>query len=169
MNWRDCYEYHVWSYLHLIDHLENLPQVVFVEVTGGSFSTISETMDHIYLTDLMWLTILRGDNPSAEVCLPKGVKDLPLIQRQFAALHHEMRRMLFESDKPNLKREVRFKNDRGGENEASCEEVIMTMVQHGAYHRGAVAAMLRQLGFQSASSEFMTYLKAKPRKYYPDA
>ncbi|GGG14922.1 DinB family protein [Paenibacillus abyssi] len=165
MQLRDFYDYHIWSYLALIDHLEkDLPQVLFTEKVESSFSTISQTLDHIYQTDCRWYEVLQGHNPSF---MPEDAAehhDLQTIKEQFVRLHDEISRFLSEHG-AELEREVRFKNNRGGETLVTLEEVVLTLVNHGSYHRGAIAAILRQLGYSSISSDYLFYLKNRKRRF----
>ncbi|XEC93078.1 DinB family protein [Paenibacillus tarimensis] len=169
MDTKLLYDYHVWSFAALADHMEiHLPQVLYHERVSSGFSTIALTLQHIYLIDSIWYEAAQGHKPGFPSSEQEDRNasdeeiDMQDIKDRFSRLHERFS-LLLSMPQTKWETEVRFKNDRGGETSLTLEEAIITMVNHGTYHRGAIASMLRQLGYAGHSVSFAAYIKT--RKY----
>ncbi|MCM3024666.1 DinB family protein [Heyndrickxia ginsengihumi] len=52
-----------------------------------------------------------------------------------------------------------YKNTKGELFTQTLFELIQHIVNHGTYHRGNLAAMIRQLGYQGTSTDYITFLR----------
>jgi uncharacterized damage-inducible protein DinB len=57
----------------------------------------------------------------------------------------------------NFNRILKYKNYVGDYYENNVEHIMMHLVNHGSYHRGQVALLLRQNGYEPINTDFITY------------
>lgn len=58
-------------------------------------------------------------------------------------------------DEPGYGRAVRYRNSAGDEFTSTVADILEHVVLHSAYHRGQVALLVRQAGFEPAPSDFI--------------
>ncbi|UOQ91643.1 hypothetical protein MUO14_13880 [Halobacillus shinanisalinarum] len=77
------------------------------------------------------------------------------MEELFANLAQEYR--LFLQDKQG-EEQITVEHPEFGTLTASYSDLIQHVVNHGTYHRGNITAMLRQLGYEGASTDYIFYL-----------
>jgi uncharacterized damage-inducible protein DinB len=82
-----------------------------------------------------------------------------LDETEQAFLKLKQRVGLFLRDEPDVTREVSYKNTKGALFQQTIFEIIQHLVNHGTYHRGNIAAMIRQSGYHGTSTDYITFLR----------
>ncbi|HMR56073.1 MAG TPA: DinB family protein, partial [Cyclobacteriaceae bacterium] len=54
-------------------------------------------------------------------------------------------------------RVLKYKNYVGDYYETNVEQIMIHLVNHGSYHRGQVAMLLRQKGYEPVNTDYITY------------
>lgn len=54
-------------------------------------------------------------------------------------------------------RMLKYNNYTGDYYENNVEHIMMHLVNHGSYHRGQIALLMRMRGFQPVNTDFITY------------
>ena len=57
----------------------------------------------------------------------------------------------------NFNRVLKYKNFVGDYYENNVEHIMMHLVNHGSYHRGQVAVLLRDNGYEPINTDFITW------------
>lgn len=124
---------------------------------GSSFNSLFDTLNHVYLAELVWISRIE-DNPSttiADLVSPANMKELG---EAWPALHQrwtDWGKALDSWTKPMAIR------GRFGEFELPYWKVVMHLVNHGSYHRGQLATMLRQAGLKPPGTDLMTVYRSQ--------
>lgn len=156
------YDYHVWANQKVFEHLKELPQDIYHKEIQSVFSSISEVLVHIYLTDTTWLGVMSGDsfdqivktgNQLREKSKGKSIEEMEMM---FVNLSEQFKE--FFDQQGNLDQAVFPEHPNFGRLETNLFELIQHVVNHGTYHRGNVTAMLRQLGHPGVMSDYILYL-----------
>jgi len=148
------FDYHSWANNQLIDHLSKLPKEIIHKEVNSVFPSISQTFAHMYAVDKLWFLRVSGKSVNS-------IEAQPFITTQemndaFTYLHNEMLEFLNLID--DLEQPVIYTNTKGEHFRNSIREIIYHIVNHGTYHRGNIAAMIRQLGYQGISTDYIYYL-----------
>jgi Uncharacterized protein conserved in bacteria len=164
---RQRYDYHVWANDRLLDRLEELPEAVWHAGLQSVFPSISECFAHIYQFDRLWLSVLKGI-PNADIfprlpawreeALGRSLKEMRDL---FAAAAGEFRSWL--EGQADLTRPLTIEHPRFGTLETRYADIVEHVVNHGTYHRGNIAAMIRQQGHAGTSTDYVFYLMEKGR------
>ncbi|MBD2872842.1 DinB family protein [Paenibacillus arenilitoris] len=164
------YDYHVWANEKVFDRLKELPEEVYTREVQSVFSTIHKAMEHIYVIDSGWLDLMASGGvsemtPAYIERLQASVKRLTdATAGKNAAQMQELFRELAERFRPCLDG---LHNLEGlcayGAFEARYADLIQHVVNHGTYHRGNIAAMLRQMGHSGTQTDYSLYLYTMKR------
>jgi uncharacterized damage-inducible protein DinB len=149
------YDYHGWANHKLLTHLAEFPEAVLFEGVENSFPNVAETFGHIYTVDKTWLLRIRGEH--VEKIEPTLFGSLEDLRGSFLQLHNEFRSYL--ALQPNCEKAVTYHNTSGKAFTNSIEEIVQHVVNHGTYHRGNIASILRQLGLVSVATDYVVYLR----------
>jgi uncharacterized damage-inducible protein DinB len=127
---------------------------------GSSFKSILGTLNHVYLAEWVWLRRVQGQ-PGARIADIESPADLGALGQAWPALHQmwiDWSRALSSEDwqKPLLNR-----NPQGVEFKLPHWQIVLHLVNHGSYHRGQVATMLRQSGIVPPGTDLVTFYRAR--------
>lgn len=153
---RPLYDYNAWANRRSLAAAEKLTVEQFTKPMGSSFSSVRDTLAHIYGAEWIWFERFQGRSPSA---LPNASQfhDLPTLRE--AWLVHEERLIAFvgELSQADLDREMEYKTLKYGVYSNPLWQSMMHLVNHGTYHRGQVTTLLRQLGAQPILLDLMHF------------
>ncbi|MCY9660397.1 DinB family protein [Paenibacillus chondroitinus] len=156
------YDYHAWANKKVFERLAELPEEVLHQELGNVFPTIYNGLVHIYQVDAVWLSGMMGNSYEQIIELLGTIeaktagKSLEELQAVYWEKAEEYRVFLHGVD--DLEAKKQFPHPTFGVLNASIQELIQHIVNHGTYHRGNISSMLRQLGHAGASSDWVFYL-----------
>lgn len=161
------YEYHVWATRTVLARLRELPPAVYrQEIPNSSFRTAAEAMAHIYQVDYCWLRVLEGESmrdalvltaPMREQAESAGIGELETLFLDLAGRYRD-----WFGRQDDLERTIVLDNPYTRIRETKLSEIVLQVVNHGTYHRGNLATMLRQIGHTSTMSEYVLYWYQEP-------
>jgi uncharacterized damage-inducible protein DinB len=142
-------DYHYWARDRMFEALEPLTAEQARRDLGGSFSSIHDTVAHLYAADAAWYRRWQGQSPAA---LLTGSAFADLAAVKAAWLEHELKLRAFVTDlgEAGIARVIEFKMLSGQPSASPFWQMLQHLVNHGSYHRGQVTNKLRQLGAQPA-------------------
>jgi uncharacterized damage-inducible protein DinB len=151
--------YDFWSNQEIITHLKTLPHELFIKEMDSVFPTISQTIGHINSVNQVWLTRMQGGSPtSIDVQNISSIDDAEKVLVQMRQSFD-----LFLRNEKDISRNIFYKNTKGTVFQQTIFEIIQHLVNHGTYHRGNIAAMIRQSGYQGTSTDYITFLRLGDR------
>ncbi len=151
----ELYDYHAWSNEKMLQHVMTLPDGVFTAKVNSVFSSIAETFGHIAAVDEAWFSRMKGNQPPAIEA--KRFANVQEAQAYFGGLQTQIRQFLSEQE--DVEKTVEYRNTKGQRFENTIAEIVRHIVNHGTYHRGNVAAMIRQLGHTGVSTDYIGYVR----------
>jgi len=153
---RPLYAYNAWANRRSLGAAEKLTVEQFTKPMGSSFSSVRDTLAHIYGAEWIWFERFQGRSPSA---LPNASQfpDVPTLRETW--LVHEERLIAFvgELSQADLDREMEYKTLKYGVYSNPLWQSMLHVVNHGTYHRGQVTTLLRQLGAQPILLDLMHF------------
>ena len=125
---------------------------------GSSFSSVRDTLAHIYGAEWIWLERFQGHSPSA---LPNASQfiDVQTLRNTWSV--HEERLLKFAGGltQSDLDRQMEYKTLKFGVYSNPLWQSMLHVVNHGTYHRGQVTTLLRQLGAQPILLDLMHFYR----------
>lgn len=138
------YRYNEWSNRRVLGAIER--QNVTTEKILSIFS-------HQLVANFLWLHRIKG-LPAPDLKLWQTY-DLPKLRELVDEGSKQWIEFVDSTD--NFNRILKYKNYVGDYYETNVEHIMMHLVNHGSYHRGQVALLLRQNGFEPINTDFITY------------
>src|SRR5712664_459864 len=153
---RVLYDYNAWANHRAMEAASKLATEQFVQPMGSSFGSVRDTLAHIFGAEWLWLERFQGRSPAS---LPDTAqfKDAASLRERWN--EHETRLLGFVRGltHTDLDRVMEYKTLKYGVySDALCES-MPHLVNHGAYRRVRVTALLRQLGAQPILTDLMHF------------
>jgi uncharacterized damage-inducible protein DinB len=158
---RTLLDYHYWARDRMFDALDALTPEQATRSLGGSFTSVHDTVAHLYAADVVWYARWQGDSPAA-LLTGAAFPDLATVRRAWTEHERKMRAFLDELGEAGITRAIGFKMLTGQPASSPFWQMLQHLVNHGSYHRGQVTTMLRQLGAQPAKSlDMIAFYRAR--------
>ncbi len=150
----NLYSYHVWANQKLINHIESLSEGLLSRKFNSVFSSIGETFGHMYSVDSAWFQRIQGKSPSQ--FSTKIFDDLTEMKKLFASQQSEIQSFLNDVDVEKI---VTYQNTKGVPFQNPIYQIVQHMVNHGTYHRGNIASLIRESGHEGVSTDYIFFLR----------
>ncbi len=153
-------EFTKWADEMFLAALLPLPPASLDRDFGSSFKSLFCTLNHVYLAELVWLKRMQGARETriADLASPAGPAALgeawPELHRQWSGWAASLSREAWSEP-------ATFRNNAGVEEQLPLWQIVLHVVNHGSYHRGQVAAMLRQAGITPPGTDLLTFHRAR--------
>jgi uncharacterized damage-inducible protein DinB len=159
-DFRRLYDYNSWASRRTLDACAPLSEELFTRDLRSSFRSVRDTLAHIMLVEWLWLERWQGRSPDK---FPPAT-DFPTLE-SVRGRWTEIERNLVEyvaSLKPeDLEGIVSHKTTAGAPQSAPLWQMLQHLVNHGTYHRGQIATMLRQLDAKAVSTDLIVFYRER--------
>jgi uncharacterized damage-inducible protein DinB len=154
------YEYNAWADRRVLEAASALNSEQFTKQLGSSFSSVRDTLSHIYGVEWLWLERFQGRSPSV---IPDDSQfaDIAKLKASWAAFEPTLLNFVRGLTQEDLDRVMEYKTMKFGVYRNSLWQSMQHLVNHGTYHRGQVTTMLRQLGAQPVLTDLMHFCRAQ--------
>jgi uncharacterized damage-inducible protein DinB len=154
------YEYNAWADRRVVEAASALTPEQFTKPLCSSFSSVRDTLGHIFGVEWLWLERFQGRSPSA---IPdakefENAEQLKVRWNEFEPALLNFVRGLTQHD---LDRVMEYKTMKFGVYTNPLWQSMLHLVNHGTYHRGQVTTMLRQLGAQPILTDLMHFYRER--------
>lgn len=153
------FEFNRWADERLLTACGQLTDEQYAREIGGSFSSIRATVTHHAGALRAWRTRFEGGDvralpseaevPNAEVALRLAIEGHELLVREAGKSAEELAEIFT------------YRSMRGMMVSLPRWAVLRHVVNHGTYHRGQIANMMRQVGAAPPSTDFFLWAMAQ--------
>jgi uncharacterized damage-inducible protein DinB len=154
---RELYAFNRWANTKTLESVGPLTAEEYERGIGGSFGSVRGTLVHLYGADWVWLERFRGRSPRA---MPES--DELATRESLAAKWREVQdareAFLATLTPERLAGPLSYAGFDGKGFTRVLGAALFHVANHGTYHRGQVATLLRQLGKTPVSTDFTRYL-----------
>ena len=144
-------DYHYWARDRLFPQLETLTQEQLRRPLGNSFSSVFDTVVHLYGADWIWRSRWDGVSPTA-LPAPDIFQDLASVRSAWADEEQRIRAVVHRLGPDGITRPIDYRGWDGRVQAQPFWQMLQHLVNHGSYHRGQVTTMLRQMNVPPAKS-----------------
>ena len=149
------YRYNQWANAKLLDAAAKLSPEQQNQDLGGSFPTVRRVIAHLVVTEWAWLQRWCGVNPAAVPNWSDG--EVPELAAQLKDIEKDRAMFLNGLSDDALKTRIDYKYLSGNPGSGEVQDLLVHVVNHATYHRGQLAAMIRQLGNAPPSTDFVFF------------
>jgi uncharacterized damage-inducible protein DinB len=149
--------YHHWAADRLLAALRAFPAEALARPIGGSFGSGQGLLAHIVAVEWIWLERWQGRSPSS---LPDLISCTTAadFQREWETVKVGQHRFLRDLTDERLREPLTYTNLQGESWTYALWAVLVHLVNHGTYHRGQLANLLRQLEQVPPSTDYLLFL-----------
>ena len=157
------YDFNAWANNRTLEACGALSPEQFTRDLGSSFKSVRDTLAHIYGAEWVWLERWHGRIPSG---LPSAADfpDLETVRRRFAEMDRNLVDYAASLTSDDLQRVISYKSMAGSPSAQPLWQMLQHLANHGTYHRGQIAAMLRQLGAKASSTDLIGFYRERAAK-----
>ena len=155
----DYADYNIWANNRLIQDLSSLKDELLSSEIRSSFSSIRETVRHIWYGETGWLSRLNGNGWEASAVMGFEGSNQVLF-KNWQQTSEAFRLHVAAAD---LEHHIQFEH-KGIHFSIPAREIVQTVFNHGSYHRGQIVTMMRQLGsINITQTDYIEWVREKER------
>ena len=138
-------DYHYWARDRVLEAAATLTPEQLTRDLGSSFTSVRDTLVHIYAAERAWCSRWQGESPGALISA-ETFPDVATIRATWTELEPQVRTVLDRMGQQGVDRVMEYKLLNGDTRASVFWHMLQHVVNHASYHRGQVTTMLRQLG-----------------------
>ena len=138
-------DYHYWARDIMLEAVAPLSPEQFTAPVSSSFTSLRDTVAHIYAADVAWYSRWTGPSPYKMIAYDQ-FPDVTSLRTAWTALEVDVRRFVSDLGESGVTRSVEYTTLSGAPTASVFWQMLVHVVNHGSYHRGQVTTLLRQLG-----------------------
>jgi uncharacterized damage-inducible protein DinB len=157
-DFRLLYDFNAWANHRIIESCAVLTPEQFSRDLGSSFRSVRETLAHNYGATWAWLERWHGRTPTA---MPPQADfpDLETVRRRYAEIDRNLVDYVASLTGEDVQRIIYYRNFAGETHARPLWQLLQHVANHGTYHRGQIATLLRQLGAKAASTDLVIFYR----------
>ena len=155
---QSLYAYDRWANARLLAAASTLPRNLLDRDLGVSHRSLWGTLRHILWGNWLWLGRWREGQPTG--LSPLACLDLEALQARWTEVEREQQAFVQRVTPSDLEKLIGYDNPPGTRWTYTLGQMLQHMVNHSTYHRGQVAAMLRQLEAVPPATDYLIYFDA---------
>lgn len=142
---RGLLAYTIWADRELLRAVAALPEEDQLRETGASHGSVLGTLAHILGSEQVWLSRFLGV-PLRRLPDLADFPNAALLTASFEDFWPQLEYFLASLTEEQLEQDFSWTNSRGEGHTIPYRQALLHVVHHSGYHRGQVAAQMRQLG-----------------------
>lgn len=157
---RQLFDYNAWSNQRVLEAAEQLSDEQFTKPLGSSFSSVRDTLMHICGAEWIWLERFHGRSPSS---IPNNsdVQTLTALREHWRPQTEQLLSFVNGLTQNELDCVFEYKTINFGVYKNPLWQSLQHLANHGTYHRGQVATLLRQLGAKPILTDLMHFYRER--------
>lgn len=154
-------DFHYWSRDRMLLAVEALTPDQYAQPMGNSFSSVRETLNHLYFAEWVWYSRWTGVSPTAFPSTDE-MPDLVTLRERWTGMERKVRAFLGSVGSDGLDQVVAYRLMSGTEGASPLWQMVAHLVNHATYHRGQVTTLLRQHGVAAPrSTDMITFFRER--------
>jgi uncharacterized damage-inducible protein DinB len=159
---RQLFDFNRWANQLVLDAAARLGDEDFTRDLKNSFPSVRDTLAHLLFAEWVWLRRWEGESPRAAPWAPSDFPNVESLRAALAEVDGARAALIATLADDALAAEITYTNTRGEKYRYPLGRMMQHIVNHSTYHRGQVVTMLRQLGADVPSTDFLLYLDGVP-------
>jgi uncharacterized damage-inducible protein DinB len=155
---RRLYEFNAWADRRTLESCAVLTPEQFTQDLKSSFHSVRDTLVHIFGAEWVWCERWQGRSPTG---LPwtANFTDYDSVSARWNEVLRDLQQFVEGLTQADLNRPLEVRTFAGGIYKQPLWEMMQHVVNHGSYHRGQIATMLRQLGAQPPTEDLILFYR----------
>jgi uncharacterized damage-inducible protein DinB len=163
---RQLFVYDAWANRRSFGACAALTPEQFTRDLGSSFPSVRDTLAHIVGAHFIWLERFHG-RMSAGLLPPSQFPDLASVTARSEQLQQELTDYVNQLSAQDLAETFEYRDLKGNAHKNLRWHILHQLANHGSYHRGQIATLLRQLGVKPVSTDFIVFHRERAAAAQP--
>jgi uncharacterized damage-inducible protein DinB len=157
---RFLYDYNGWANRRSLDSAAALTAEQFTKPLGSSFSSVRDTLAHIWGCEWLWLERFQGRSPAS---LPDVAQfqEVSALRSRWQEDQARLNKFVAGVTQNDLNNPHEYRTLNFGQYKNPLWLSMQHLVNHGTYHRGQITTMLRQLGAKPLSTDVIHFYRER--------
>jgi uncharacterized damage-inducible protein DinB len=157
---RNFFAFARWANKTTLESVAPLSAEEYARPIGGSFGSVQGTLAHLYGADWVWLERFHGRSPRA---MPQehDVTTLERLRPRWREIEAGQDAYIAGLTQERMTEPLSYVSFAGDSFTRQLGDALLHLANHGTYHRGQVATLLRQLGHKAISTDFLRFVDAQ--------
>jgi uncharacterized damage-inducible protein DinB len=157
---RQLFDYNHWANQRALEAAAQLTDVQFTKQLGSSFSSIRDTLVHICGAEWIWLERFLGNSPTA-IPNDASIQTVAALREHWKPQAEKLLAYVNGITQAELDRVFEYKTLNFGVYKNPLWQSLQHLANHGTYHRGQIATMIRQLGAKPILTDLMHFYRER--------
>ncbi len=158
---KELYQYNEWANRRVEDSILNLKPEQFAKNLNASHASIRGTFAHIAAAERIWLNRWKGKSPT-KLMSEDEFPDVQTAVRRLQEIDQEISGYLGQLTEADLDKVFTYKTTEGKTYSSVLRHAVVHVINHSTYHRGQLAALMRQVGATPSSTDLILYYRSNP-------
>jgi uncharacterized damage-inducible protein DinB len=159
-DFRRLYDYNSWANRRTLEACAPLNDEQFTRDLRSSFRSVRDTLVHILLVEWLWRERWLGRSPD-NYPPASDFPTLEAVRRRWAEVESNLLGYVASMKPEDLDRVIEHKTTAGVPQAAPLWQMLQHLVNHGTYHRGQVASLLRQLDAKPMGTDLIIFYRER--------
>jgi uncharacterized damage-inducible protein DinB len=160
---RKLFAFNAWATNRTFEALSRVPEAKYHRDLKASFGSLHGTVTHLVAAEKIWLSRLVG-KPETVLMTEREASSLESLKSLWEDVAARMARFVSRLDDKGLEKDVEYVTTEGKRFTNGLQQILQHIVNHSTYHRGQVAAMMRQMGLDPANTDLITFYRHASNK-----
>ena len=160
---RLLHDYTRWADGRMFDAVSKLSPEQWTRDLGSSLKSARDTAVHIVSAQWIWLSRWKGETPKG-MWTAADYATQASIREKSEGLAKDLAAFVAEQTEESVAKPLSYRNLKGEPMSFPLGHLMLHMANHSTYHRGQVTTLLRQLGAQPISTDFVLYCGERAKK-----
>jgi uncharacterized damage-inducible protein DinB len=157
---RQLFAYDAWANRRSFDACAALTPGQFTRDLGSSFPSVRDTLAHIVGAQFVWLERFHGRVP-AGLLPPADFPDLASLIARANEVQQGLSDYVNQLSSQDLAGTFAYRDLKGRTHSSVRWQALQHLANHGTYHRGQIATLLRQLGVKPVSTDLIAFYRER--------
>jgi uncharacterized damage-inducible protein DinB len=159
-DFRLLYDYNAWADHRTLEACAELSEEQFTRDLGSSFRSVRDTLVHIMQVEWLWLERWHGRSPTSFAANGE-YSNVASVRSRWLEIERDLLDYVASLTSEEVQRVVRHQTTAGVPQAQPLWQMLQHLVNHGTYHRGQVATMLRQLGAKPLATDLIYFYRER--------
>jgi uncharacterized damage-inducible protein DinB len=155
---RKLFAYNAWATNRMFDALTRIPEADYRHDLKSSHRSLHGTATHLVAAEKIWLSRLVK-KPETALTTEQDAPSLQLLKKTWEAIAARTARFVSKLDDNSLEGSLEYVTTEGKKFTNSLVQILQHVINHSSYHRGQVAAMIRQVGAEPINTDLITFFR----------
>ena len=151
---KEIFAHNYWARDRQLQTCSALTEEQFLRPLGNSFPSVRDTLVHLIAVEWLWLERWRGRSPRV-LLPPEDFPTLGVFCNRWYTVEQEMKEYLATLPEAVLDQNITCIGTRGNTWSYALWRMMIHLLEHQSYHRGQVTSLLRQLGVEPPTVDYL--------------